>query len=115
MAVPLYLDVHVPLAIAHQLRRRGADVVHASEEGTNRLEDDELLELASSQGRVVFTQDIRFRVMAEAWQRQGRSFTGLIYGRQCGASIGKFVEDLEIAAKATELSEWASKVLHLPL
>ena len=29
MPVPLYLDVHVPLAIAEPLRRRGVDVVHA--------------------------------------------------------------------------------------
>jgi len=40
MPVPLYLDVHVPLAIAEQLRRRGVDVVHAIEEGTHRLADD---------------------------------------------------------------------------
>ena len=47
MPTPLYLDVHVPLVVAHQLRRRGVDVVHAVEEGTNRLRDDALLELAS--------------------------------------------------------------------
>lgn len=40
MPGPLYLDVHVPLAIAEQLRRRGVDVVHAIEEGTHRLADD---------------------------------------------------------------------------
>jgi hypothetical protein len=60
----------------HQLRRRGADVVHAIEERTNRLDDDELLYLASQQGRIVVTQDIRFRAMAEDWQRQGRQFAG---------------------------------------
>ncbi len=115
MPTPLYLDVHVPLVVAHQLRRRGVDVVHAVEEGTNRLRDDALLELASRQHRVVFTQDIRFRAMAEDWQRQGRHFAGLIHGPQRGSSIGRMVEDLEVVAKATELSEWANMVLHLPL
>ena len=115
MAVSLYLDVHVPLAIAQQLQRRGVDVVHAAEEGTQELEDEELLELATSQGRVVFTQDIGFRVMAEDWQRQGKSFAGLFYGHQLGAAIGQWVMDLELIAKASEPDEWANTVHHLPL
>lgn len=98
-----------------QLRRRGVDVVHAAEEGTNRLEDDELLELARRQGRVLVTQDIRFRVMAEAWHRQGRRFAGLFYGHQLATTIGRWVADLELIAKASEPSEWEDSVLHLPL
>ncbi len=115
MAVPLYLDVHMPMAIAHQLRHRAVDAVHALEEGTNRLKDDELLDLAGKQRRVVVTQDIRFRVMAEEWQRRGRPFFGLIYGRQQGSTIGSLARDLELVAKATEPAEWINKVLHLPL
>jgi hypothetical protein len=115
MSVALYLDVHVPLAVAYQLRRRGVDVVHAIEERTNRLKDDELLDLARQQGRVVVTQDIRFCAMAQDWQRQGRSFAGLIFGSQRGTSIGTLVKDLEVVAKATEPAEWANQVLHLPL
>jgi len=115
MPVPLYLDVHVPLAIAEQLRRRGVDVVHAIEGGTNRLEDDKLLELAGRLGRVTVTQDIRFRVMAEDWQRQGRRFAGLFYGHQLTTSIGRWVADLELIAKASTASEWENSVQHLPL
>jgi hypothetical protein len=115
MPVPLYLDVHVPLAIAEQLRRRGVDVVHAVEEETNRLEDDEQLELASQQGRVMVTQDIRFRVMAEDWQRRRRPFAGLFYGHQLATSIGRWVADLELIATASEPAEWENSVHHLPL
>jgi hypothetical protein len=115
MPTPLYLDVHVPLAIAQQLRRRGVDAVHATEEGTNQLEDDALLELAMRQERVMVTQDIRFRVMAENWQREGKSFPGLFYGHQLAMSIGEWVADLELIAKATEAAEWANSVNHLPL
>jgi hypothetical protein len=114
MPVLLYLDVHVPLAIAEQLRRRGVDVVHAVEEGTDRLEDDKLLELAKRQGRVMVTQDIGFRVLSESWQRQGIEFAGLLYGHQLAASIGRWVADLELIAKASEPSEWANAVQHLP-
>jgi hypothetical protein len=91
------------------------DVVHALEEGTNRLEDDALLGLATKQGRVMFTQDIGFWVMARGWQQQDRSFGGLIFQDQRGTSIGRTVADLEIVAKATEPSEWANCILHLPL
>jgi hypothetical protein len=115
MPVPFYLDVHIPLAIAEQLRRRGVDVVHAVEEGTDRLEDHELLELAKRQGRVMVTQDIGFRLMSEDWQRQGRGFAGLFSGDQLAASIGRWVADLELIAKASEASEWGSTVQHLPL
>jgi hypothetical protein len=91
------------------------DAVHATEAGTHRLEDDELLEEAREQGRVLFTEDIRFRVMAEEWQRQGRPFAGLLYGHQLGATIGEYVADLELIAKASEPSEWVNAVQHLPL
>jgi Domain of unknown function (DUF5615) len=85
MAVGLYLDVRVPRAIADQLRRRGVDVVTAIEDGSDQLSDEDLLDRASSLGRVLFTQDIRFKAMAEDWQRQGRPFGGLVFGHQRGA------------------------------
>ena len=115
MPTPLYLDVNVPLAIAQQLRRRGVDAVHATEEGTHQLDDDELLELAASHGKVMVTQDIRFRVMAEDWQSQGKPFAGLLFGHQLAMSIGQWVAELELIAKATEAPEWANSVNHLPL
>jgi hypothetical protein len=115
MAVPLYLDVHVPQAIADQLRRRGVDVVTAIEDGSALLPDDQLLERARTLGRVVFTQDIRFRALAEDWQRQGRPFAGLLFGHQLRATLGRYVRDLELVALASEPAEWQGQVGHLPL
>ena len=71
------------------MRLRGVDVVTAIDEGTNRLLDDALLELATKEGRVVSTHDIRFKALAENWQRTGKPFGGLIYGHAEGASIGQ--------------------------
>ncbi len=79
MAIGLYMDVHVPMAITEQLRRRGVDVLTAIEDGAATLEDDELLARASELGRVLFTQDIRFKALAEDWQREGKEFGGLIF------------------------------------
>jgi len=114
MAVRLYLDVHVPHAIADQLRRRGVDVVTAIEDGCALLPDDRLLERAGELGRVLFTQDIRFRGLAEAWQRQGRPFAGLLFGHQLRATLGRYVMDLELVAQASEPEEWHDQVGYLP-
>jgi hypothetical protein len=114
MPVSLYMDVHVPQAITEQLRRRGADVMTAIEDQADELEDDVLLDHVRALGRVIFTQDIRFRAMAENWQRQGRPFAGLIFGAQLAGSIGQFVRDLELIVQASELGEWENKVEFLP-
>jgi hypothetical protein len=114
MSVSLYMDVHVPQAITDQLRTRGVDVLTAIEDGSNQLPDDELLERAQTLGRVLFTQDIRFKVLAEDWQRQGRPFAGLLFGHQLAGTIGQFVKDLELIAKASEPGDWAGVVERLP-
>lgn len=72
-------------------------------------------ELAREQGRVLFTHDIRFKALAENWQRADKPFAGLIYGHAEGASLGQYVRDLELIAKACEPSELANTVIHLPL
>ena len=115
MAVALYMDVHIPMAITRQLRLRGVDVAAATEEGTNTSTDDGLLQLATAQGRVMFTHDIRFKALAEGWQRAGKPFAGLVYGHAEGASIGQYVRDLELIAKACEPSELANAIIHLPI
>ena len=79
-----------------------------------QLTDEALLAHASSLGRVSFTQDIRFKALAEDWQRQERSFAGLIFGHQLGGTIGQFVKDLELIALASEPEEWLNVVEYLP-
>jgi hypothetical protein len=114
MPVALYMDVHVPQPITEQLRRRGVDVVTAIEDGWDERQDDALLDHARELGRVVFTQDIRFKALAYEWQRQGRTFAGLLFGHQLGGTIGQFVHDLELIAKASDPAEWQNVVEYLP-
>ena len=115
MAVGLYADVHVPRPVIWQLRGRGVDILAATEEHTNELPDDELLTLATSLSRVLVTQDIRFRVMAEDWQRNGRTFAGLVFGHQRYVSFGQMISDLELIAKATDSDYWRDRIEQLPL
>jgi len=115
MAIKLYMDVHVPWPITEQLRIRDVDVLTSQENDADTLPDDELLQRATELQRVVFTQDIRFKAMAEDWQRAGRTFSGLIFGHQLHATIGTYVADLELIAKSTGADEWLNTVEHLPL
>ena len=112
---PLYLDVHVPAAIAFQLRSRGADVMTAQEDSAAELADSDLLARTTKLCRLLFTQDIRFKALAETWQREGRPFAGLVFGHQLHGSIGQYVRDLELIAKATDPADWIGQVEQLPL
>lgn len=114
MAIALYMDVHIPQSITAQLRRRNVDVLTAQEDDTLELPDDQLLERSTALGRVLFTQDIRFRAMAEDWQRQGKPFAGLIFGHQLGGTIGQFVKDLEFIAQASDPEDWQEMIEYIP-
>ena len=108
------MDVHVPQAITEQLRRRDVDVLTAIEDGVDTMLDRRLLERVHLLDRVIFTQDIGFRVMAQEWQRQNKPFSGLIFGHQLGGTIGQYVRDLELIAKSSEPDEWINVVEFLP-
>jgi hypothetical protein len=114
MAISLYMDVHIPQAISDQLRRRGVDVLTAIDDEANQLPDEKLLERATQLNRVLFTQDIRFRALAESWQREGNPFAGLIFGHQLSGTIGQFVGDLELIAQASDPEEWRNVVDYIP-
>ncbi len=86
------------------------DVVTAIEDGCAELPDDQPLVRAGSLGRVIFPQVIRFKALAEDWQRQGRHFANLLFGHQFRATLGCYVNDLELIAGATEPEEWSDKV-----
>ncbi|HKS36965.1 MAG TPA: DUF5615 family PIN-like protein [Verrucomicrobiae bacterium] len=115
MSVGLYADVHVPGPVILQLRLRGTDILAATEEGTNELPDEGLLSLATSLTRVMVTQDIRFRVLAENWQRSGRAFAGLVFAHQRYVSFGEMISDLELISKATDAEYWQNRIEQLPL
>lgn len=112
---PLYFDVHVPASSTTELRRRGVSVLTAQEDGAAELEDGDLLSRAGLFESVRFTQDIRFKALAESWQRSARPFAGLLFGHQRHGSIGQYVRDLELIAKATDPADWLCQVEQLPL
>lgn len=115
MAISLYMDHHVPKAITTGLRLRGADAVTCNEDGTDQLDDELLLQRAHELKRVLFTQDDDLLEEAARWQREGRPFSGVIYGHQLRVTIGGCVRDLEIIAKNGEMTDLENQVAYLPL
>lgn len=114
MALALYMDVHVPAAVTYQLRRRGVDALTAQEDNASHRPDTELLNRATELGRLMVTQDIRFRVLAEEWQGRQQAFAGLVYGHQT-LTIGQLVTDLDLITNCLSTEEVANQVIHLPL
>ncbi len=109
------MDVHIPKAITTQLLSHGVDVLTSQEDGTQELPDPELLDRASELGRVLVTEDDDLLREAAFRQNQGRPFVGVIYAHAMGVTIGQFVADLELFARASRTEEWVSRVEYLPL
>ena len=109
------MDVHEPRPITRGLRRRGIDVLTAQEDGTARWDDPELLDRAGERGRILFSQDEDLLIEPARRQREGVPFVGVIYGPQLVVSIGQFIDDLELLAKAGKPEDFVSRVQYLPL
>ncbi len=56
----LYLDQMLPLDTAHELRRKGHNVLRASEVGQARADDGQILQKAISENRILVTIDEHF-------------------------------------------------------
>ena len=115
MALSLYTDVYVPLALTEGLRRRGVDVVTSQDDGADRFDDERLLQRATDLGRLLFTQDEDLLAIAARWQAENRPFAGLIYAHQLGPGIGELIEDLELLCVCSEEDELANQIRFLPL
>jgi hypothetical protein len=115
VSVALYFDQHVAKAIAVGVRERGVDVLTADEDGKADWEDVLLLQRATELGRVIFTQDSDFLVLAAAWQIGRRDFAGLVYAHQLRVTIGGAIQDLVLIASLMRLEEMRNRVEFLPL
>ncbi len=115
MSVALYMNENVHGAVTPGLRQRGVDVLTVQEEGREETPDPEVLDRAGELGRVLVSQDTDLLIQAVRRQRAGEPFIGVIYAAQDPPAVGRYVEDLEIIAKATNLEEYANRIEHLPL
>jgi len=109
------MDVHVPAAITRALLLRGVDVLTAQLDGTTEFADPDLLDRATTLGRVLFSQDQDLLAEATHRQRSGRLFAGVVYAHQLRVTIGKCIADLQVLAQAGMPEDFANRVEYLPL
>src|SRR5262249_42740087 len=112
--VSLYMDHHVPSAIPAGLRKRGVDVLTAEQDGSASLDDNPLLDRATSLGRVLFSQDMDLLAIAQQRLQTGRDFAGVVYAQQLGILVGQGIRDLELVAKALDPVDMRNRVEYLP-
>jgi electron transfer flavoprotein alpha/beta subunit len=79
------------------------------------LDDSSLLRRSTQLRRVLVSQDDDLLLVGAQFQRSGTAFTGLVYAHQLQITIGQFVEDLDLIAKATDSDDWDRKIEYLPL
>ena len=87
--IRFYADEHVATAIVTALRLGGADILTAAEAGLLGADDNEHLQFALSQRRVIFTQDADFLRLSAV----GQSHAGIVYAHQL-SKIGPLVRGL---------------------
>jgi hypothetical protein len=110
MALKLYIDHNVPGEITKGLRQRDVDLLTCAQDGTDRLDDDLVLQRATELRRVVFTQDTDFLAITTQWLRSNREFAGVIFAAQLGITIGDVIRDLELLAGAMDEAEMRNRV-----
>jgi predicted nuclease of predicted toxin-antitoxin system len=115
MALRYYFDVHVPIAIVTELRKRSVDVLRAQDDGAHELDDALLLDRANELERVLVSSDKDFLVEVQQRQSKVIDFAGVIHYRPARVSLGQIIEDLELIAKLMEAQEIQNQLVYLPI
>ena len=104
-----HLDEHVAHAIAHGLRQRQIDVTTTTDAGLLSAPDDDHLEFASREQRVIFTNDSDFLRLAA----DGRPHTGIVYSPPEASSIGDVIRFLALLHDCLSPDDVANRIEYL--
>ncbi|HWY85401.1 MAG TPA: DUF5615 family PIN-like protein [Gemmataceae bacterium] len=106
--VKFYTDEHAARAVVRGLRHRGADVLTVPEAGLLSASDEEHLERARDEGRVLFTQDEEYLRLHAA----GVEHAGIAYAPQ-GTSIGDIIRGLILIHQVLEAEDMKGHLEYL--
>lgn len=95
-----YTDEHVPRAVVEGLRRRSIDVLSTYEAGMLGASDEAHLALATSQGRIILTQDADFLRL----HARGLDHSGIVYAPQ-QTPIGDIIRGLVLIHQLLDAAE----------
>lgn len=83
MSFRLLLDEDVPILLSEVLRKRGHDVLHATEAGLSGASDERVFQQAIEEARAVLTHNVaHFLALTERFAADGRHHRGLILSPQ---------------------------------
>ena len=100
--------------ITEGLVRRGIDVLTAFDDGSSRLDDDQLLARATTLDRVLVSQDEDLLIITAHRQQIGREFAGLAFAMYQDIDIRGTIEYLELIARVLSHDEMRNRVEHIP-
>lgn len=114
----LFLDAHISArAVASSLRKRGYDVRAADEERTlDGWDDPDLLDLATSEGRIFVTFNVRdFPRIVREWASVGRSHAGcIVFVGMDQSEFGLIIKSLERECKLLpRQGDWTNRLLFI--
>lgn len=107
--IRFHLDENVPRAIAIGLRQRNIDVTTTHDANLIGSTDAEQLAYAVNEGRIIFTQDTDFLIMAS----EGHSHPGIVYARKAHRSIGQIVRSLELIHGVLTVEEMVGHIEYI--
>lgn len=104
MAIKLYMDEHIHPGVTKALRQRGIDVLTAQQAGNLNVDDEEHLQFAISEHRVLVTQDEDFL--------KTTSHKGIAYAHQ-RTPIRQIIEGLVLIAETMSEDEMIDHIEYL--
>ena len=111
-APPILLDEDVSRwALLHALRSRGLDVTSIVELNNESLDDDEVLELAVRNGRVLVTFNVRdFCRLHQEYLSAGRDHAGIIVRPRQQEPVGALLKKLVTVLLSTPPGQWTNRL-----
>lgn len=101
-----HLDEHVPNAVANGLRRRGIDVTTTTDADLLNAADEEHLDYALAEQRVIFTNNRDFLRLAAA----GMQHAGIVYAPPEKSRIGDVIRLLALLSELASPAEMANHI-----
>lgn len=101
-----HLDEHVDHAIADGLSLRGIAVTTCTDAGLIGASDEELLDYAWRESRVIFTNDDDFLVIASS----GRTHAGVVYCAVGTRSMGYLIAALSFLSDELEPDDMINRI-----
>ncbi len=103
MKLKLFLDEDIHTGLAHALRQRGFDVVHAQDQKRKGISDSEQLAFAVQEERCLVTFNIRdFVLLHNQYVGQNKDHWGIIVSKQMpiGETLKRLLKKVGLATQA---------------